>query len=129
MLLDVLLASVLSTGLLLGLFELTGQIVQMNNTVVRLSVAATHLRSIEGYWRLAVFQGATPDLTEALCSDTASDRLAWCDDWRALLADWEASGSVALRQVSGQYSATLTIDLNSGLEPGSYRIIHRWAGP
>ncbi|MCH1492048.1 MAG: hypothetical protein L7T24_05770 [Luminiphilus sp.] len=129
MLLDVLLASVLSTGLLLGLFELTEQIVQLNNSGVRLSVAAAHLRGIEGHWRLAVFHGATPDLTATLCSGTAPDLLAWCEDWHALLADWEASGSVALRRVSGQYIATLRIDLTSGLEPGSYRLNHRWAGP
>lgn len=129
MLLDVLLASVLSTGLLLGLFELTGQVVQLNDSVVRLSVAAAHLRGVEGHWRLAVFRGASPAATEALCSGTAPDLLAWCEGWDALLADWEASGSVAFRQVSGQYIATLTIDQTSGADPNAYRLEHRWADP
>lgn len=131
MLLDVMLAGALGTGLLLGLFELTGHIVAMNDVLVRLSFSSAHLRALEGHWRLAAFRGEVLGSTESLCSETIPEFQPWCDQWQILLADWGVSGSVSLQQSRGDYHATLVIALPvtalpSSSERVSYHLSHRW---
>ena len=57
MLLDALFASVLSTVIFLGLFALTESIILTDAINLQLTVSQTHLRSVEGYWRIAKFLG------------------------------------------------------------------------
>lgn len=131
MLLDVMLAGALGTGLLLGLFQLTGQIVVMNEVLVRLSISSAHLRTLEAHWRLAAFHGVVLESTEGLCSERAPEFQSWCDQWQVLLADWDVLGNVSLQQAGGDYHATLVIalpvtPLPSSSERVSYRLSHRW---
>ena len=57
MLLDALLASVISTVTLLGLFLLTENILLTDAENLKLTVSHSHLRSVEGHWRRAKFLG------------------------------------------------------------------------
>lgn len=127
MLFEVLLAWVVSMASLLGLFHLTEQIVQVNNTVLRLSIAAAHLRGIEGQWRLARYEGLGRHNGEPLCSPESNALSAWCNDWRELLVALDAGGNLHLERGPGEYVVSAAIVFQSGTDP--YRLSHRWSGP
>lgn len=127
MLFEVLLAWAISIGVLLGLFQLTEQIVQVNNTVLRLSIAAAHLRGIEGHWRLAQYEAPGRHNGEPLCSPESKVLSVWCNDWRELLVALDAGGTLHLEGGPGEYVVSAAIVFQSGTDP--YRLSHRWSRP
>ena len=127
MLFEVLLAWAISIGVLLGLFHLTEQIVQVNNTVLRLSIAAAHLRGVEGHWRLARYEVSDQHNGEPLCSPEPIALSVWCNDWRELLVALDAGGTLHLEEGPGEHVVSAAIVFQSGADP--YRLSHRWSGP
>ncbi len=131
MLLEILLAWLLSIGMLLGLFELTEQIVRVNDTVLRLSVTAAHLRGIEGHWRLALYHGVAPASGGPICKVQPEGLPLWCDQWQELLSGLAADGAIRVDEDAGQFVATVTIGFTSGFTSGSennrYRLTHGWS--
>ena len=126
---EVLVAWAISIGALLGLFHLAGQVVQINDTVLRLSITAAQLRGIEGHWRLARYDGLHWDEGESLCSGESDVLPGWCQGWQELLVSLDGSGTVHLESESGEFVASAILRFHSADGAGPYRLIHRWPGP
>ena len=126
---EVLVAWAISIGALLGLFHLTGQVVQINDNVLRLSITAAQLRGIEGHWRLANYDGVHWDEGEPLCPGDLDVLPGWCQSWQELLVSLDASGAVHLESESGEFVARAILRFHSADGAGPYRLSHRWPGP
>ena len=126
---EVLVAWAISIGALLGLFHLTGQVVQINDTVLRLSITAAQLRGIEGHWRLARYDGVHWDEGEPLCSGDPDVLPGWCQGWQELLVSLDFIGTVHLESGPGEFVATAVLNFHSANGPGDYRLSHSWLGP
>ena len=126
---EVLVAWAISIGALLGLFHLTGQVVQINDNVLRLSITTAQLRGIEGHWRLARYDGVHWGEGEPLCSSDLDVLPGWCQGWQELLVSLDASGAVHLESESGEFVARAILRFHSADGAGPYRLSHRWPGP
>ena len=100
MLLDALFASVLSTVIFLGLFALTESIILTDAINLQLTVSQTHLRSVEGYWRIAKFLGRDIPIGDNLCEVSPPWLLQWCTDWRQIQRDWAIEGLLCIKEDS-----------------------------
>ena len=126
---EVLVAWAISIGALLGLFHLTGQVVQINDNVLRLSITAAQLRGIEGHWRLARYDGVHWGEGEPLCSSDLDVLPGWCQGWQELLVSLDGSGTVHLERESGEFVARAVLVFRSADGASPYRLSHRWHVP
>ena len=126
---EVLVASTISIGALLGLFHLTGQVIQINDAALRLSITAAQLRGIEGHWRLARYDDVHWDQGELLCLGGSEVLPGWCQGWQELMVSLGGSGTVHLERESDEFVARAVLHFHSANGPGAYRLSHRWPGP
>ena len=126
MLLDALFASVLSTVIFLGLFALTESIILTDAINLQLTVSQTHLRSVEGYWRIAKFLGRDIPIGDNLCEVSPPWLLQWCNDWRQIKRDWAIEGLLCIQEDSKHVIAMVRLHGEHCFNSDGPLLKHRW---
>ena len=126
MLLDALLASVLSTFIFLGLFALTESIILTDALNLQVTVSRTHLHSVEGYWRIAKFLDRDIAIGDNLCEIPPPWLLQWCNDWRQIKRDWAIEGPVCIKEGPTQVIAMMRRHGEHGFNGDGPLLEHRW---
>ena len=113
MLLDALIASALATIILLGLFNLTENILRADGENLKLTVSHSHLRSVEGYWRRAKFLGEEIQMGDGICQLYPQWVQGWCDDWKQIKGEWHIDAVLCIAK--GEEEIVATIRMGSQL--------------
>ena len=126
MLLDVLIASLLSVLLFMGLFALADQVVQANTIASRLAVARSQLWSLESDWRLSA-TNAIPEETGLLrCESPPPWAQAWCQQWLATAEAWGEASALCLSRESAAWHARIRLGTDRCEGAADYQAEHQW---
>jgi hypothetical protein len=126
MLLDALIASVLSTMILLSLFILTENILLTDAENLKLTVSHSHLRSVEGYWRRAKFLDQEIQMGDRLCQVYPQWVQGWCDDWVQIKGDWHIDAVLCIVIVQDEIVATLRMLSHRCSDGDGPMLQYRW---
>ena len=128
MLLDALIASVVSTVILMGLFLLTENILLTDAENLKLTVYHSHLRSVEGHWRRAKFLGQEIQMGDRLCQLYPHWLRDWCDDWRKIKDDWHIDAVLCITRAQTEIVATVRMRSKSCSVSDGPMLQYRWLG-
>ena len=126
MLMDVLIASLLSLVIFLGLFELAHRIVEANEVASRVAIARSQLLSLESAWRLRDLHVEADSPTRLSCSSPPVWLAGWCDRWQRTLSNWGEEGELCLIRNAQQWRARLRVGAVGCEGHDRIQAEHRW---
>ena len=127
MLLDALVASLLSTIVFLGLFTLTENILLADAENLKMTVSSVHLRSVEGYWRRARFLDQDVQVGDRRCRLPPKWLQSWCDEWSKISRHWMIDGILCVKDDHREVIATIRLGSQSSLATEGASLQHRWS--
>jgi len=125
-LLDVLIASLLSVLLFLGLFALADQVVRANTVASRLAVARSQLMSLEADWRLSSAVTMAKDIDLLGCEYPAPWLEEWCQQWSATAREWGEASTLCLSREPAAWHARIRLGTDRCEGAADYEAEHQW---
>ena len=125
-LLDLLIASLLSVLLFLGLFALADQVVQANTVASRLAVARSQLLSLEADWRLSAAVTIPEDIGVLRCEHPPPWLEAWCQQWSAIAREWREASTLCLSRERAAWHARIRLGTDRCEGAADYEAEHQW---